>query len=191
MIPVLFGLALYAATIVVIHRWIDRIPARVALLVARERAQGVEQALDMLRAAAAERVARLVSSLRDHEEQTAAAVRARAAADIARARTAEGRAEAAARREEEAVTALQAAAALVVQLREVLDRVAQVLPAVQAEEAADPQERRTIELKRVPAQPEDDEPEEEPTKLTPRAVGSGLRLAARPAVPPPPRRGAS
>jgi hypothetical protein len=78
-----------------------------------------------------------------------------------------------------------------VQLREVLDRVAHVLPAAQVEDGADPQERRTVELTRAPVRADDDEPEDEPTKVTPRAAGSGLRLAARPAVPPPPRRGAS
>jgi hypothetical protein len=190
-LAILFGFALYAATIFAIHRWIDAIPARLVAHVERERAHGEQRALDTLRVAAGERVAKLVLSLRDYEEQTAAAVRARAAAESARTRLAEGRAQAADRDMGEAVTALTAASALVAQLREILDRLPPVLPAAPAEDPADPQERRTIELKRPPLEPDDDEPEEEPTKITPRPGQSGLWLAARPGFPPSPGRGAS
>jgi hypothetical protein len=185
-LAILFGLALYALTIVAIHRWIQAIPARVAALVERERIHGEQRALDTLRAAAGERVAKLVLSLRDYEEQTAAAVRTRAAADSTRARMAEGRAEAAAREAAEALTVLGAASELVKQLRAVLDR-AELPPTEARDEASDPQERRTVEMKSRPGLPSahaDDEPEEEEerTKVATRpaalpASSSGLRLA--------------
>jgi hypothetical protein len=187
---IFLGFALYAATIIAIHRWIDAIPARLVARIERERTHGEQRAMDTLRAAAGERVAKLVTSLRDYEEQTAAAARARFAAEGARTRLAEGRAQAADRDMGEAVTALAAASALVAQLREILDRLPPALPAAPAEDPADPQERRTIELKRPTPKVDDDEPDEEPTKITPRSAQSGLWLAARPAVPPSPSRGA-
>lgn len=192
---ILFGLVLYVATIIAIYRWIQAIPARLMILVERERSHGEQRALDTLRAAAGERVAKIVLSLRDYDEQTATAVRTRAAADQARARVAEGRAESAARKEAEVVTALEAATALVAQLRALLDR-AESPPNPARDEAADPQERRTVEMPRpgLPsAQADDDEPEEEEerTKVAARPAAlppssSGLRLApSRPASPPP------
>jgi hypothetical protein len=189
---ILLGLALYAATIIAVHRWIADLPARVALLIERERRRGEQRAFDTLRAAAGERVAALVSSLRDFEEQTRAAVRARAAAESARVRLAEGRAEAAMRREDGVVTALEAASALVAQLRAALDHAGP--PAADTlGDPRDPAERKTVEVRLVdgvlPNLGGDDcpEEEEEQTKVAarPRAPGSGLRLVpARPAIPP-------
>jgi hypothetical protein len=192
---ILFGLILYAATILVIRRWVDAIPARVVVLVERERSHGEQRALDTLRAAAGERVAKLVLSLRDYEEQTAAAVRARAAADSTRARMAEGRAESAAREAAEALTVLGAASELVKQLRAVLDRAGGPPTSPAQDDAGDPQERRTVEMKPRPGLPSahtDDEPEEEEerTKVAARpaalhASSSGLRLVPpRPVSPP-------
>jgi hypothetical protein len=194
---ILLGLLLYVATILAIRRWVNAIPARVAVLIERERSHGEQRALDTLRAAAGERVAKLVLSLRDYEEQTAAAVRARAAADSTRARMAEGRAETAAREAAEALTVLGAASELVKQLRVVLDRAGPP-PTEARDEAGDPQERRTVEMKPragLPSAHADDEPEgeeEERTKVAARpaallASSSGLRLMPpRPASPPPP-----
>jgi hypothetical protein len=195
---IVLGLLLYVATLLVIRRWVDAIPRRVAVLIERERSHGEQRALDTLRAAAGERVAKLVLSLRDYEEQTAAAVRARAAADSTRTRMAEGRAEAAAREAAEALTVLGAASELVKQLRAVIDR-AGPRPAEARDEASDPQERRTVEMKPracLPCAHVDDEPEdeEERTKVAARpaalpASSSGLRLAPRPASPVPPADG--
>jgi hypothetical protein len=188
----LLGLALYVATILVIRRWVADIPARVATLIERERTNGEQRALDTLRAAAGERVGKLVLSLRDYEEQTAAAVRARAAADSTRARMAEGRADAAAREAAEALTVLGAASELVKQLRAVLDR-AEPPPTEARDEAGDPQERRTVEMKPRAGLPSahDDEPEEEEerTKVAARPAAlhtgsSGLRLVPQ-RLPPP------
>jgi hypothetical protein len=182
-VALLFGLALYAATVLAVHRWISAIPARVALLLRAEREVGQKEALDALQAAAGARVAQVVSALCQHEEQAAAVHRARETAADNRARVAEGRADAAARREGGAVTALEAASALVTQLRTILDAAPRSKP---ADEPADPQARRTVEMKRTAlpqaAAGDDDEPEEEKTQVAKRPAleqptSSGLRLA--------------
>jgi hypothetical protein len=186
------GLILYAGTLVLIRSWINATPARLRAIAKQERERDERRDVDALQEATAVKVGTITRSLRDHEEQIAADLRAQVAAAETRARMAEARARGAEREASEATSMLAVVSellrdvrathqglgelpALVDELRAMVAKAGPRAPAappdIEAEEA-----RQTVEMK-APASGEpppdaaaddDDAPDEEMTKVAER-----------------------
>ena len=182
---VLSGGLLLASALLIIHRRLSRLPARLVAILRQERAQDDARSLWALQEATAIRVAASTAALRAHEEQVAASFRAQIADAETRARVAE-------RRSSDAAVALSAAAELVRELRAALDtfgelraaRVASPEVAVDADRTT----RATCALPRVgpgglpSAAAEGDEADEnEQTRVgrKPRAAAPAMNGGAR------------
>jgi len=180
------GLVLALALLISINRKLDGIPPRVWTIAHQRREHDDARALTALQEAVAVRVGAITTSLRQYEEQTAAAFREQVEEAQARTRVAE-------RTASDTETALGAASVLVRELRAILDVVrphGAAVGAAPSESAApqagepDPHARRTIRIGEPPLTAGDGEPEEEPTTVAPRppastvAAANGLRLDA-------------
>jgi hypothetical protein len=116
------GLAVTLALVFALHRRLDGLPLRIWSIAKKERAQDEGAAVTALQEATAARVGPIVSSLRTYHEQLAASSRAQVADAEMRARVAE-------RRSSDAGVALDAASALVRELRALRDaELARVAP---------------------------------------------------------------
>jgi hypothetical protein len=216
---ILVGLFLCVGTLVLIRSWINATPARLWAIAKQERERDERRELCALQEATAVKVGIITRSLRDHEEQIAADLRAQVAAAETRARTAEARARVAEREASEATSMLSVVSELLRDVRATHQGLGE-LPALVAElramaakggtapapSASEAEEaRQTVEV--MPpascAPPpdgvtgDDDEPDEEMTKVADRPPAhllagpssSGLRLAPARAVIPPPASG--
>ncbi|MFT3769635.1 MAG: hypothetical protein QM820_29720 [Minicystis sp.] len=191
------GLSL--ALLVMILRKLDGLPARVWAIARHERERDESLALTALQEATAAKVGTMTAALRQYEEQVAATLRAQVADAQARARAAE-------RRLSDTGSALEAATALVRELRAALDEARvpsaprfgaseePVHPKADGAALGDADQRETVEMPKPPASCEppasDDEPEEELTTIAARpppgttAASNGLRFAPRPKARP-------
>jgi hypothetical protein len=185
------GIALALLLLIDLRRKLDAIPQRIYGIAKQERDRDERHATTALTEATAAKVISITAGLRVYEEELAATSRLQMADAEKRARMAE-------RRLADAGTALEAAAALVRELRAVLDGLRAAPPAVASE--PDPDTRATVEMlppatSVSPGDSEDEEPEElttvtmrapETTPMLDRAVRSRARVSPHaPAVAPP------
>jgi hypothetical protein len=159
--PLAAALAVVFALLFIISRKLDGIPRAAWSLAKKEREAEVPKALDAMKEAVASRVGGSVVAIQRYEESIAESFRAQIAEAEMRARMSE-------RRAADTATALQAATALVRELREALD-AARALPAP----------TRAGSLPSVVVEEEELDEDEK------------TRVGKRPCIPPPSGRGAS
>jgi hypothetical protein len=153
------ALALTFLLLLDLRRRLDGLPARIWSIAKQERDRDEKKAATALTEAAAAKVISITAALRVYEEELAARSRLSLADAEKRARIAE-------RRLSDAGAALDAATALVRELRAVLDQARAAAPPAPAE--PDPDTRATVEMpwRAAPPAPGESRDSEEPEELT-------------------------